>query len=90
MDDIPNWAIEEAQKRIDAYDGPGNAARNVLAAMIAQHVEPPVDPDAEAVLDILSAWYGERITIKQLCAEENGRFDNAVSFYREHASKFNG
>ncbi len=55
-DAIPQWALNEAHKRLMA-DGhwfdPTNYAVKVLARLIAKHEQPPVDPDEEAVMRVL-------------------------------------
>lgn len=96
MDEIPGWAIDEAQKRIDAYDGPGNAARNVLAKMIVEHETAPVDPDVLAVRAICAAMADVHLGLTEARHYLEGLCDNGLAFqavlaaYREHASKRNG
>ena len=56
-DAIPQWALEEAHKRLTAeghWFEPTNHAIKVLARMIVKHEKPPVDPDEVAVKRILS------------------------------------
>lgn len=96
MDEIPVWAIDEAQRRIGAYAGPGNAARNVLAEMIAEHEASPVEPDVLAVRAIAAECYGRkaysenRQSVLRGDSDEAHWFGCALAAYREHASKRNG
>ena len=55
-DAIPQWALDEARKRLMAeghWFDPTSHAIKVLARMIAKHEEPPADPDEAAVRRIL-------------------------------------
>ena len=62
-DAIPQWALDEAMKRLNEQVGcflysDENRATKVLARMIAKHEKPPVDPDEEAVWRILGCVLG--------------------------------
>ena len=54
-DAIPQRALDEAVKRLNATMDDKITASKVLARMIAKHERPPVDPDEEAVKRILCA-----------------------------------
>ena len=52
-DAIPQWALDEAVKRLNATMDDKITASKVLARMIAKHERPPVDPDEGALERIL-------------------------------------
>ena len=54
-DAIPQRALDEAVKRLNATMDDKITASKVLARMIAKHERPPVDPDEGALERILKA-----------------------------------
>jgi len=58
-DAIPQWALQEAVKRLNEAIGWScykirSCETKVLARVIAKHEKPPVDPDEEALERILN------------------------------------
>ena len=64
-DEIPQWALEEACRRLNEAgnrtlfyltDGVGNSTVCLVASLIAQHEQPPVDPVLLAAREIYEGW----------------------------------
>lgn len=65
----PDWVLIEAAKRSGWHGlGPQTLAARygsygafaALCDMILKHEKPPVDPDVEALIRVLTKWHGQR------------------------------
>jgi len=95
VNDIPDWAVQEALRRCGI--GADNAdfsewrdctyakAVSNLAGMIAKHEQPPVDPDVEAVERILHAWIPSA-ELESFQRNNPKHFAAAVSQYKKERS----
>ena len=82
---IPQWAIDEAMKRLNEAFGfvlynNESGATKVLARMIAKHEKPPVDLDEEAVKRVLWAAFPHAV----ICSEAKAR---ALAQYKKEIGR---
>ena len=82
---IPQWALDEAMKRLKeelgcVLYGKESGATKVLARMIAKHEKPPIDPDEEAVKRVLWAAFPHAV----ICSEAKAR---ALAQYKKEIGR---
>jgi len=90
--DVPEWAVKRAASMCNAEDVTLNAF-DAFARYIAEHEQPPVDPDVLAMREILAAWHNDDCDIHLLSSLQSGYFDDdggfqaAIAVYRKHKGK---
>lgn len=89
-EEIPQWARERANA-LTRLEGPMSGRGTAFARYIAQHEQPPVDPDVIAVRDILATYIEEMGgDAWQPMRMRDGRYDGELEFaaalaaYRKH------
>lgn len=78
-DEIPQWAKERADDLCDAEVAMGNIGSTAMFALsryIAQHEQPPVDPDLVKAREICARVAHDFSSIDILDAYRAGKFDD--------------
>lgn len=76
MEEIPQWAKARAVELMEKDD----CSLVALARLIAQHEQPPVDPDVIAVREILAASRHDG----NVFSDTHPLFQAALSVFRKH------
>lgn len=79
-EEMPQWALDKAEQVLDCVVH-NHYVTEAVARYIMQHEEAPVtvDPDVQAVREILASWRGEDIAD----VEDDPNFGSALAVYRK-------
>ena len=90
-EEIPQWAFDRAVQEVAADERYPGIYLKPFARYIAQHEQPPVDPDVIAVREILAAYERTAGGTPRIAGEletgardENEEFTASLTAYRKH------